>query len=92
MKLIKISSAKSDEFIMVPSSDMQDVMFAIERIFQERRTPRLTGERPKLKDDLLFDVYGTSKFKGYCTEGEAEDFTAEVIHYRSYDCEQCRLM
>ena len=92
MILVKITSETTEEFILVPSDDMQDVMYAVERAYQERRTPKATGNNEKLRDPLLFDVYGTATYKGYASNGMCETFTAETISYRNYVVDDCVLL
>ena len=93
MKLIKISSTQeTDTHIIVDSDDIQDVMFAIERFYQERRTPKITGDNPKLKDPLLFNVYGDTEFHGYGSNGVDILFKAEITPFRTYDLQICSLV
>ena len=92
MKVIKISSEQeTDTFIVIDSDDMQDVMFAVERFYQERRTPKMSGENPRLKDPLMFSVYGDAEFHGYGSNGVDILFKAEVVQYRTYDIQTCSL-
>lgn len=92
MKLIKISSTKEiDQYIIVESDDLQDCMLAVERVYRERRTPKITGDNPKLTDPLLFTVYGDTEFHGYGSDGADILFTAEIVHPRFYDAVQCVL-
>ena len=92
MRLLKVSSPSTqDSFIFIPSSDMQDVMFAVERIYQGHRTPKVRGDKPRFTDPLVFDVYGTASFKGYTTNGEEETITCDIVTSLSgYDVPNCR--
>lgn len=91
MKLIKVESEKTLEFAIVPSDDLQDAMYCIERFFQERRTPKVTGKNPRLIEPLRFDVYGTAEFDGYNHDGTLLHFKAEIVPYRSYIVNDCEL-
>lgn len=90
MKLIKISSTEeTDTFIVVNSEDLQDCMFAIERFYYERKTPKMRGDSPISDNKLLFDVYGTTSFNGYGSNYNDILFTAEIVQFRIYTPIDC---
>lgn len=80
MFIIKTSSEKTESFTIVNSQNMQDAMWAIERIARQYKWAKHKESKP-----LLFDIYGTCTFKGEDVNGDILNFTSEIVNYQVYN-------
>lgn len=87
MFIIKTNSEKTESFTVVNSENLQNAMWAIERIAKSYKYQKHKTE----KTPLLFDIYGTCSFIGETVNGDILTFTSEIINYQVYDISEDKI-